>query len=64
MIDAVFGLVVPEIFLNFLGNIIKESFSIRNKIETFKTFQDLMEKLDFQNETITTLRNLLFHKIT
>jgi hypothetical protein len=61
--DIVFGLIIPNYFLNYLGNIGKGSFSLISKLHSFKTLQELISQLNFSDETCFTLRNLLVHKI-
>ena len=61
--NVIFGIIVPRVFIEYLGNVEIESFSITKKIQKAKSFQDLLEQVDFLEETNETLRNLLLNKI-
>jgi hypothetical protein len=62
--EAVFAILVPNIIINYLGNVTKESFSVIGKINESETIQDFIEKTDFAVETLSTIRNLLLEKIS
>lgn len=62
--SIVFGIIIPKIFLNYLGNIGQESFTMAKKIEKFHTIQELKENIDFDKETFLIVRNLLVKNIT
>lgn len=63
MADIVYGIIIPRVFLNYLGNIGASSFTITKKINTYETLQDFMKEISFIDETIITFRNLLLQKI-
>lgn len=62
--DVVFGIIIPKPLVNYLGSIVKGSFSINEKIISFNTFQEFIKGTDFSLETSITLRNLLIQKFT
>ena len=62
--NIVFGIVIPRQFLNFLGNIFSESFSLNKSIRSYNDFNQLKTKVNFFEETNKTLSNLLLQKIS
>ena len=62
--DVVFGVILPKVLVNFLGNILQESFSIAENANNYETITDLIKNMNFAEETFQTIRNLLLHKIT
>lgn len=64
MANIVFGIVIPRSFINYLGNIVPESFSFTETIKNFKDFNELKENINLFEETNKTLRNLILQKIT
>lgn len=61
--DLVYGMIIPRVFLNYLGNIGLDSFSLTKKVITYQTMSDLMSEIDLAKETKLTFRNLLSNKI-
>lgn len=62
--NIVFGIILPKVLVNFLGNILQESFSIAETAKNYETIMDLIKGMNFAEETFQTIRNLLLHKIT
>lgn len=58
----VYAIIVPNLNINYLDNVIKESFSIRKRINEKLTIEEFIAKTDFSNETLITLRNLFLEK--
>lgn len=61
--NIVFGIVIPRLFLNYLGNTLLESFSLIKSIKPGDDFHQLKTKIDFFEETNKTLTNLLLQNI-
>ena len=62
--ENVFAIIVPNIVINYLGNVSVNSFSITKKIEEAGNLQEFIKNTNFYDETLFTLRNLLLEKIS